>query len=119
MVETAFAERTDTLIRAALLAGGYSYPDKAFPDRFEAPDAEKAEDEARARGDDVVLDFSDVQWEMPSDGSDPEADMRLFQAMGANLNLSLGDEPDEDWQPDPAPADEVFGLGDGDQREWT
>lgn len=121
MAETAFAERTETIIRAALLTGGYSYPDKAFPDHFDAPDAEKAEEEALARGDDVSFDYSDVQWEMPSDGtSNPEEDLRLFQAMGGNLNLSLGDEDDEEWQPEPPPADPILDLGSDDgQREWT
>lgn len=102
------------------MAGHYAHPDTLFPQYFAPPDAEKAEQEAQARGDDVVYDYSDVVWDIPStDGeqSDPEADLRLLQSMGANLHLALGEEDETAWTPEPAPTyDEV--LQESDEREW-
>ena len=104
-------------VKASLLAAGYSHPDRLFPEYFQAPDAEKAEEEAIARGDDVVLDFSEVEFEMPSGEEDMEETLRLMQAMGANLSLSVGEE--EQWSPTPAPGEDHLPTQVvDDDREW-
>ncbi len=104
-----------------MLAAGHSSPWKLFPDYIVPPDAEKAESEALARGDNVEYDYSDVEWEMPTEsGEDPAETLALLNAMGANLNLSVGDDS---WEPEPAPEpdqmiDQVLALDD-EEREWT
>lgn len=102
-------------VKAAVLASGRYEPDRIFPDYFAAPDAEKAEEEALARGDDVVLDYSDVDWELPSEnGESPEDMLALLNTMGANLSLTVDDD---DWQPTPPPGSE--NLDQVDDREWS
>ncbi len=103
-------------VKAAVMAAGYSTPDRLFPDYFAAPDADKAEAEALARGDDVEYDYTDVDWEMPTDtGEDPAETLALLNAMGANLSLTVGDDS---WEPEPDPQVEQILAVDDSEREW-
>lgn len=103
-------------VKAAALAGRIVSPWRVFPDFFAPPDTEKEEAAAIARGDEVVHDYSDLDWAMPSEtGEDPEETLALLQEMGANLNLSV---TDDDWQPEAAPQIADVLAIDEAEREW-
>ncbi len=107
-------------MKAAMLAAGHSSPWKLFPDYILPPDTDKEEAEAIARGDDIDYDFSDVEWEMPTEnGQDPTEMLELLNTMGANLSLSVGDD---NWEPEPLPTQESLldqALAtDESEREW-
>jgi len=93
-------------VKAAALIAGLAAPERLFPDHFVAPTVEEQEAAAEARGDTVVHDYSDVQFEMPSDETSAEETLRLVQAMGANLDLSVdGDIEESTWTPQALPGD--------------
>lgn len=103
-------------VKAAVLASGRSEPDRIFPEFFAAPDVEALEKAAEARGDEIVYDYSDVQFEMPSE-EDMAETLRLMQSMGANLSLSVG-EDDDDWSPEPEPGSQLLDPSEVVDREW-
>lgn len=112
-------KETEMALKAAVLAAGYSEPDRLFPDHFAPPDIDEAEAAAEAAGEDVVYDTSDVNWLMPSD-EDPTETLRLLQQMGGLQHLSLSESDgsgDFDFDDEPVPAPGFDAVAEED-REW-
>jgi hypothetical protein len=101
-------EAEDRQLRVMLVASGKLDPSDAFPEYFTAD-----EEPAGASADDVVYDYSQVDWESPGEAGGIEEFERMTRALAEFNTLSIREDPEPVTPTVPASS-----LMEPDDGEW-